>query len=126
LEIAEFEKFRYMNFATFRKSGAEVKTPIWFAVLDGKVYCYTPENAGKVKRLRNSSRARFAPSDVRGNVKGEWRDTNARIVTDRALVDRVFAALRKKYGWQVALLTFAARIAGKLDKRVYIEVDYVK
>ncbi len=124
MDIAEFEKFRYMNFATFKKSGAEVKTPVWFSVLEGKVYCYTKADAGKAKRLRNSSRARFAPSSINGEVKGEWRDTNARIVTDKSLIDRVYAALRKKYGWQVALLTFGAKIAGKLDARVYIEVDY--
>src|SRR5262245_7588783 len=56
MDILDFAKHRYMNFATFRKSGAEVKTPVWFAVLDGKVYCYTPNKSGKVKRLRNSSR----------------------------------------------------------------------
>jgi PPOX class probable F420-dependent enzyme len=126
VDIAEFEKFRYMNFATFKKSGAEVKTPVWFVALDGKVYIYTAGNAGKAKRLRNSPRARLAPSDVRGNVKGEWRDTSARIVTDKALVDRVNAALRKKYGLQISVLSFFARIAGKIDQRVYIEVDYPK
>jgi uncharacterized protein len=126
VDIAEFEKFRYMNFATFKKSGAEVKTPVWFVALDGKVYIYTPGNAGKARRLRNSPRARLAPSDVRGNVKGEWRDTSARIVTDKALVERVNAALRKKYGLQIAVLSFFARIAGKIDQRVYIEVDYPK
>jgi PPOX class probable F420-dependent enzyme len=124
MDILDFAKHRYMNFATFRKSGAEVKTPVWFAVLDGKVYCYTPGKSGKVKRLRNSSRARIAPSDVRGNPLGDWRDTNARIITDPALVERVFAALKTKYGWQVSLLTFFARVAGAIKDRVYIEVDY--
>src|SRR5690349_18953040 len=113
-----------MNFATFRKSGAEVKTPVWFGVLDGKIYVYTAGKAGKAKRLRNSPRARIAPSDFRGNVLGEWRDTNARIIADPALIERAYGALRKKYGWQVALFTFGARLAGSLRDRVYIEVDY--
>ena len=45
-------------------------------------------DSGKVKRLRNSSRARIAPCDARGNVKGEWRDATARIVDDAALIER--------------------------------------
>ncbi len=113
-----------MNLATFRKSGAEVKTPVWFAVLDGKIYLYTAAGAGKAKRLRNSSRARIAPCDIRGNLRGDWRDTSARIVTDQALVRRAYAALQNKYGWQVSLFSLFARLGGKLQTRVYIEVDY--
>jgi PPOX class probable F420-dependent enzyme len=126
LDIAEFEKFRYMNFATFRKSGVEVKTPVWFTVVDGKIYLYSRTDSGKAKRLRNSPRARIAPSTVNGTVKGEWRDTNARIVADPALALRVYAAMRKKYGFQIAFLTLLTKIAGKMDQRVYVEVDYPK
>jgi PPOX class probable F420-dependent enzyme len=124
MDISEFASHRYMNLATFRKNGAEVKTPVWFASMDGKIYVYTSGKAGKAKRLRNSSRARIAPSDVRGNPLGEWRDTQARIITDPGLIERSHAALRKKYGWQVALFDFGARLAGSKKDRVYIEVDY--
>jgi len=122
--IADFDKHRYLNVATFRKSGAEVKTPVWFAAVGDKLYVYTAGGAGKAKRLRNSSRARIAPCDIRGNVTGEWRDTNARIVDDPGLKERAYAALRAKYGWQVALFTFGARLAGTMSKRVYIEIDF--
>jgi uncharacterized protein len=124
VDIEEFGRHRYMNLATFRKSGAEVKTPVWFAVMDGKLYVYTAGGAGKAKRLRNSPRARIAPCDFRGNLEGDWRDTSARIITDPALVDRAYAALRAKYGWQVSLFSFGARLAGTIRKRVYIEVDF--
>jgi PPOX class probable F420-dependent enzyme len=124
MDISEFATHRYMNFATFRKNGAEVKTPVWFARLDDKLYVYTSGKAGKAKRLRNSSRARIAPSDIRGNPVGDWRDTQARIITDPSLVERSHAALRKKYGWQVALFDFGARLSGSAKTRVYIEIDY--
>lgn len=124
MDITEFDQYRYMSVATFRKTGAEVKTPVWFAATGGKLYCFSAPNAGKLKRLRNSSRARIAPCDVRGNVLGEWRDTNARIVDDAALIERVYDALGKKYGWQIALFNFGARLVGKIKKRVFIEVDY--
>src|SRR5258708_26111989 len=99
-----------MNLATFRKNGAEVKTPVWFAALGEKLYVYTAGGAGKAKRLRNASRVRLAPCDIRGIVTGEWRDTNARIVDDPGLKDRAYAALRKNYGWPVALSTLRARL----------------
>jgi PPOX class probable F420-dependent enzyme len=124
VEIAEFDKYRYLNLATFRKNGAEVKTPVWFAALGDKLYVYTAGTAGKAKRLRNSSRARIAPCDIRGNLQGEWRDTNARIANDPALTERAYAALRTKYGWQVSLFTLGARIAGTVRQRVYIEIDF--
>lgn len=124
MDISEFDKHRYMSLATFRKNGADVKTPVWFAAHAGKLYCFSAANVGKVKRLRNSSRARIAPCDVRGNVLGEWRDTSARIVDDRRLIDDVYGAYRQKYGWQIILFNAGARIVGRYDKRTFIEVDF--
>jgi PPOX class probable F420-dependent enzyme len=124
VDVSEFDRHHYMNLATFRKSGAEVKTPVWFAALDGKLYFYSAGDAGKVKRLRNSDKARIAPCDIRGNVEGEWRDTAARLVSDPAVVERAYGALRAKYGWQVSLGSFLSRLAGKIRKRIYIEVDF--
>ena len=70
----ELERHRYMSLATFRSSGAEVATPVWFAAADGRLYAFTAEQSGKVKRLRHSSRVRVAPSDARGRVRGGWRE----------------------------------------------------
>ena len=124
MDINEFDQNRYMSLTTFRKTGAEVKTPVWFAALGGKVYCFSAPNVGKLKRLRNSPKARIAPCDVRGNVLGAWRDTSARIVDDAELVERVYGAFGEKYGWQIALFNFGARLVGRFKKRVFIEVDY--
>ncbi|HKQ70573.1 MAG TPA: PPOX class F420-dependent oxidoreductase [Polyangiaceae bacterium] len=123
-EIALFDKHDYLSLATFRKTGALVKTPVWFAAWGDKLYVFSAGDAGKVKRLRNSSRARIAPCDVRGKVRGEWLDTSARIVTDPAVVEGGYAALRRKYGWQMALGNFFARISGKIGRRALIEIDY--
>jgi len=51
-----------LSLATFRKSGAEVATPVWFAASDGNLYVFTAGDSGKVKRLRHTARARVAPS----------------------------------------------------------------
>ena len=48
---------RYVNLATFRRTGARVATPVWAAAAGDKLYIFTEGDAGKVKRLRNSPRA---------------------------------------------------------------------
>ena len=121
--ISALGRHRYMSLATFRRSGAEVKTPVWFAAADGKLYVFTAGESGKVKRLRHSSRARVAPSDARGQVRGAWRDATARIVTDLPLIERAHAALRAKYGWQVRLTNLFSRLAGRIRRRAWIEIE---
>jgi PPOX class probable F420-dependent enzyme len=126
VDISEFDKNRYLCLSTFRKTGAEVKTPVWFAAQAGKLYVFTGGDSGKVKRLRNSSRARIAPCSARGDVRGAWRDTNARVITDAGLVERAHAALRAKYGWQMWITDVLSRLAGKIGKRAFLEVDFAQ
>src|SRR5260370_32351848 len=102
-----------MTLSTFRRSGAEVATPVWFAAAGGKLYVFTAGDSGKVKRLRHSSRARVAPSDARGRVQGAWRDATARLVTEPTAIQRAHAALRAKYGWQMRLTDLFSRPPGR-------------
>jgi uncharacterized protein len=89
-DLAEFDRHRYVSLATFRRSGAEVRTPAWFAAADGRLYVFTAGEPGKVKRLRHSSRAR--------------------------------APLRAKYGWQMRLGDLFSRLAGRINRRAWIEI----
>src|SRR5437016_1204816 len=109
MTAAELDRHRYMSLATFRRSGTEVATPVWFAAVGDRLYVVSGGDAGKVKRIRNASRARVAPCDVRGGVKGPWQDATARVITDAPLIARIRAALRAKYGWQVAIFDFVSR-----------------
>jgi uncharacterized protein len=122
-DTAALDRYRYLSLATFRKNGAEVKTPVWFAAADGKLYVFTSGESGKVKRLRSSSRVRIAPSDARGRARGLWRDATARIVTEPASIERARVALRAKYGWQMWLTDLVSRLAGRLQRRAWIEVE---
>ena len=122
-DITALDRRRYAALATFRRSGAEVRTPVWFAAMDGKLYVFSAGDSGKVKRLRHSSRARVAPSDVRGNVRGEWWDAHARIVTEPRLIERAHAAMRVKYGCQARLGDLFSRLTGRLPRRAWIEVQ---
>jgi uncharacterized protein len=122
-DLAAFDRHRYMALATFRRGGAEVRTPVWFAAMDGKIYVFTAGESGKVKRLRRSSRARVAPSDVRGGVRGEWWDVVARLVTEPGLIERAHAALRAKYGWQAWVGDVFSRLTGRIRRRAWIEIE---
>jgi len=120
--VTELDRHRYLSLATFRRSGVEVRTPVWFAAADGKLYVFTSGDSGKAKRLRNSPRARIAPCDARGGVRGAWREATARLVTDRARIARAGDALRAKYGWQMTILDLFSRVAGRIERRAWIEI----
>jgi uncharacterized protein len=122
-DIADLDRHRYLSLATFRRSGAEVKTPVWFAAADGKLYVFTAGDSGKVKRLRRSPRVRIAPSDARGSVRGAWRDAAARIISETGAIERAHAALRAKYGWQMRLTDLFSRLAGRIQRRAWIEIE---
>ncbi len=120
--VTSLEQARYINLATFRKSGVAVETPVWFAEVDGTKYVFSAGNAGKVKRLRNSSRARIAPCDVRGKVLGTWLEATAEIVEGPTEMKRAHAALRQKYGWQMKLADFMSGLSGRRRHRAYIAI----
>ena len=50
-DARDLDRHRYLSLATFRRSGAEVATPVWFATVDGRLYVVTSGDAGKAKRL---------------------------------------------------------------------------
>jgi PPOX class probable F420-dependent enzyme len=113
---------RYINLTTFRKSGVAVETPVWFAEVDGTYYVFSAGNAGKVKRLRNSSRARIARCDMRGNVQGPWLDAKATLILDSTEIKGAHSALVQKYGWQMKLADFMSCLTGRLRRRAYIAI----
>jgi uncharacterized protein len=113
----------YFNLATFRKNGNAVPTPVWFAPVADTFYVFSARDAGKVKRLRASSRARIAVCDVRGNLLGEWLEAKARLVTDPAEVERAYVSLRGKYGLRMAIGDFFAKLTGRYQRRQLIAVN---
>jgi len=121
-DIAELDQARYISFATYRVNGAEVATPVWFAAADGRLYVFTAEQSGKVKRLRHSQRARVAPSDARGRVRGEWRAASAHILTEPRSIERAHAALLAKYGWQLRVTNVLSRLTGRINHRAWLEI----
>ncbi|MEQ8857961.1 MAG: PPOX class F420-dependent oxidoreductase [Pseudomonadales bacterium] len=116
----------YVSLATFRKSGAEVATPVWVAHDNGEFFIFSAGNAGKVKRLRNSPRARLAVCDVRGKLLGEWHDATAEILEHPGDKRRALRLLRRKYGWQMWLADTGAKLTGRFHRRAYIRARLVQ
>ncbi len=98
--LLPFQKQQFLNLETFRKSGAGIKTPVWFTEADGKLYVRTLDISAKVKRVRHTARVRIVPCDVRGNPSGEWIEAQARLVADPTLAEKINRLLLKKYGLQ--------------------------
>lgn len=120
--MTDLHDANYLSLATFRKNGAEVRTPVWFAAEGATLYLFSNGAAGKVKRLRNSSRARVAPCDVLGKVLGDWHDAEAFLLSDLADRAQAHQALRERYGWQMAALDFFAGLFGRARQREFIAV----
>jgi hypothetical protein len=125
-EIEFLEGGNYISFATRKKSGDFVPTPVWFAPDGDSYYLFSAGEAGKVKRLRNFSQARIAACTVTGTLTGEWLDTKAYLLDKPADKDRALKALRRKYGWQMAIGDCFSRLTGKMNRRQYIRVERPK
>src|SRR5579884_4185843 len=112
--LAQFDAAKYISLESFRKTGAGVRTPVWFAADPGApqtFYVYSEADAGKVKRIRNNPHVRVAPCDMRGGVRGAWVDAQARIIGG-AEAEKGQELLRQKYGWMKRTGDFFSRLMG--------------
>jgi PPOX class probable F420-dependent enzyme len=121
--LAALDRESYLNLATFRRSGAAVETPVWFAAHAGRLYVFTEGTAGKLKRLRANPTIRVAACSVRGRPKGAWIPGRARRVEDPATVAAAYRALRRKYGFQMWIVDTLSRLAGRLERRAILELE---
>jgi PPOX class probable F420-dependent enzyme len=113
--FAAFSGHKYLNLETYRKNGAAVRTPVWFAAdaadamdpAETKLYVYTIGVSGKVKRIRNNPQVRIVPCDMRGGLQGEWVAARAEIVTGQQAGHGMRLLNRKYVPWKQALDFFA-------------------
>jgi len=71
---------KYMSLTSFRKNGQAVRTPLWFAEQDAKLYCMTRDDSWKYKRIRNNPRVLVAPCTMRGRITGPDVEGRARVL----------------------------------------------
>lgn len=115
---------RFVSLTTFRKSGVRVSTPVWIARDGDALVVITPEDTGKVKRLRNSGRVELSTSSRMGAV-----DDDAAVLRGEAelLPDsetaRITRLFRRKYGVEFTIFMFVERlIARRQKKRVIVRI----
>lgn len=134
--IAQFATAKYLNLETFRKTGVGVRTPVWFAQEQARpaaapggganpnppvFYIYSAPDAGKVKRIRNNPKVRIAPCTMRGELRGAWIDSQARICAgDEAAHGQDL--LRRKYGWLKITGDFFSRLRGRQQVVIAVEM----
>ena len=113
----------YFSLATFKRNGDAVRTPVWFAGSEGRFYVFTEATAWKVKRLSRDDRVRVAPCSVRGKIQGDWSEGRGRVIDDAKTIEAAYAALQRKYSWQMTLLNLSSRIFGRIDGRAMLEIE---
>ena len=122
-KFSELDREAYISLATFRRDGRAVPTPVWFARRGERLYVFTENDAGKVKRLRNGPRAQVAACNVRGGLRGDWIEARGRVVDDAKTERDAYAALHAKYGWQMKMVDFWSRLFGRIDSRAIVEIE---
>ncbi len=116
------DKHKYMNLATFRKSGEKMVTPVWFAQDGERVIMFTVATSGKAKRIRNNARVEVAPSDQRGKPLGDAVQAQAKFLQGKQ-AKQAIGLLKHKYGWQFSLFEWFGKARGSSeDNRAVIEI----
>ncbi len=118
--LAGLDKHEFINLVTYRKSGAEVPTPVWFKVVGDHIYVQTFNGAGKVKRIAHTPHVTIWPSDARGGPLGPRFEATARVLTDSAEQDVAEAIIQGKYGNKRTI--FYQQIGLDRSHRTYLEI----
>ncbi len=110
IHFEKLDKYQYLNIETFRKSGAGVKTPVWF-VMDGRsIFVRTMANSGKVKRIRNHPAVNIVPCKMDGTPLEEWQPAAASEANGAEIDRKVDRLLDKKYGLMKKMFGLASAL----------------
>jgi uncharacterized protein len=116
---------KYLSLTTFRKTGEAVVTPMWFAESFGTIYVASGANAGKLKRIRHTTRVTLAPCTLSGKVTGSVIEGKARILTESKEITAAKAAISKKYGLTRSLYYFLLNTIRTIQRKPEVDVVYI-
>ncbi|WP_380168061.1 PPOX class F420-dependent oxidoreductase [Jannaschia sp. R86511] len=111
----------YVLLTTYTQDGRAKPTPVWAARDGDALVAVSDADAWKVRRVRHQPQVTLSACDVRGNPRGGPVEGVA-VVVDGDLVRRVEAALRRKYGWKMALLDLGSRFRPRAAPRAGLVV----
>ncbi len=107
--ISQLSGEKYINVETYRKSGRPVRTTVWFIDFKGRIYFRTDAKSGKFGRIRNNSNVRIAPCDIRGKIKGSWKEGRANIESDLDY-ETINSLFNEKYSFMGVLIRIMYRL----------------
>ncbi|MDJ0396047.1 PPOX class F420-dependent oxidoreductase [Rhodococcus sp. G-MC3] len=112
----------FVSLTTFRRSGDPVSTPVWIARDGDELVVITPDDSGKVKRIRNSGRVELRPCSRRGKVPDDAVavPASASIVAgDQHATD----VIKKQYGVEFRVVKFVELLIARRRKpRVILRI----
>ena len=113
-----------ISLATFRRSGEEVRTPVWPIVIDGSFWVITFRDSWKARRLRKNPNVRFAPCNSSGKkILGEWTAGTAELTEAPERLEWLVQELKRKYGWRYFLIVQVIYpLLGRRGASVAIEI----
>ena len=116
--FAALGRERFVSLTTFRRSGEPVATPVWIAVDEDALVVITPQDTGKVKRLRRDQRVELRPCSRSGRVAEDAPVVSGRaeILADAASTVRVTNLVRAKYGVEYRVVMLVERLAARGQK----------
>lgn len=121
-DLAEIANEKYVVLTTFTKDGRPKPTPIWVVPFDGALAVWTPREAWKAKRVRNSGRVQVQASDLRGKVTHGPLFEGVGEVLDAEGSAKVGAAIARKYGILGRLTVLGSRVRRGRDGTVGIRL----
>jgi PPOX class probable F420-dependent enzyme len=109
---------RFVSLTTFKRNGEGVATPMWIGRDGVDLFVWTPVDSWKVKRVRHNPRVLLAPSSRFGKVLDGVSPIEgaAQVITDPATVQRLAREIRRKYGLEYRLVTWAEMIVTRERK----------
>ncbi|HUV11923.1 MAG TPA: pyridoxamine 5'-phosphate oxidase family protein [Acidimicrobiia bacterium] len=86
-------------FTSLKADGTPITLPVWFAVLDGRIYVDAVATTKKVARIRRNPRVSFLVESGQRwrELRGVHLTGQARIVADPELTGRFRAVMGEKY-----------------------------
>jgi len=119
-----FADAKYVSLRSFKRDGTPVDTPVWFAIVEGRIVIFTDGTSFKVKRIRRNAEVQLARCDFRGKLLGPWLPGRCRAVEgEPERIARAYDALNEKYGLVMRFGTVLARLAGRAKRRLILEVE---
>ena len=119
--LAQIQDGNHISVITFRKNGDAIPVPVWFVGQKNKFYVCTGGESFKVRRIRNNLNVQIAPCDSGGNLKGDYFDGKARLLSDDEILP-IFNLFRKKYRMFRLWNSLFNLPKKKEAKHVYLEI----